>query len=878
MIKQKGGETKKMETRNKKGIVFGIAILITIGVIMSVSAFQDPYGLTGHIYDKDSVAIVGANITFKNTNTTEILYFDSVADGEYAQDALNFPSGYTNGDTIEYTVTYNSNVSWNKTTAPIDTSGGGTSLDIILDQAPTVPTSPTNLGMNLVDHTPTITWTKGTDADSGDTVTTYVYVGTGASPTTEEGHNTETTIDLGSTVTLTDGVTYYYRLRSYDGERWSDYTADDQFRMNSVPTTSSVDVQGAEEIQHITNHTPDITWSYNDPETDTQNKYNVDVRTASGGGGSSMGTSGDVTSAGTTWTYSGSALVDGTTYYARVKTYDSYEWGAYSETSFRMNSEPTVSSVAIDQATVYTNTAITGSGTYADSESDGESGSTYKWFKNGAQIGGETTTSLASSNFKRADEIIFQYTPNDGYEAGTAVNSSTKTISNSLPTVPTTLDLTATIYVGSTLTATGSGSTDTDTGDGDTLTYHYEFKDGAVELQAYSTDDTYVIPESEAHDTITVNCKVHDGVTYSSVKTGNKAVSDTKPTTPTGSSIAAGTKYVGSTLTVTGAGTTDADGDAVTYQYEFRRGSVSGTIVQALSGTNTYTILTADAHDTIYVLVYGRAYSVDSDAYEAENRAVTNSVPVLASIGAKGANDNVQITVDEDATDGDSDTRTYSCNRTDLFSDFSTSTGLGHWTPFYNQTGVYYVDFGVSDGYGGTDNETVTVTVTDVTFDTSLSSGYQILAYIGETNGTAETFGDSVPSWGYAVNRSASGTYYSHANNSGVNNFVTEKGRGYFVSTTATSPFARSRIDDVEYTTNLKSGWEMIGWTNITSATAEVMESDIGAECTFSTAKNMTSGLYETHQHGFGLNNFDVDIGVGYFVFVSGDINWVRGQ
>ena len=763
-----------MKTKNNRTIFgIGIGLVILIGLMVSTSAFQDPYPLTGHIYDKDSVAIVGANITFKNTNTSEIIYFDSAAAGEYAQNALNFPSGYTNGDIIEYTVTYNSNVSWNKTTAPINTTVGATSLDIILDIAPTVPTSPTNLGMNLIDHTPTVTWTKGTDADSGDTVTTYVYVGTGASPTTEEGHNTGTTIDLGSTVTLTDGVTYYCRLRSYDGERWSAYTADD---------------------------------------------------------------------------------------------------------TFRMNSEPTVSSVVIDQATVYTDTAITGSGTYADAETDAESGSTYKWFKNDAEIGGQTTTSLANTHFVRADNIIFQYTPNDGYEAGTAVNSSAKTITNSVPTVPTTLTLNTTIYMDDVLAGTGSGSTDADTGDGDpALIYYYEFKEGVNELQAYSTTSTYTITASEAHDTITVNCKAYDGITYSSVKTETKVVSDTLPTTPTGSSIAAGTKYVGSTLTVTGAGSTDVDG-AVTYQYQFRRTGVSGTIVQALSDTNTYVIQTADAHDTIYVLVYGREYSTNSDAYEAENRVVTNSVPVLASIGAKGVNDNVQLTVDTDATDGDSDTRTYSCNRTDLFSDFSTSTGLGHWTPFYNQSGVYYVDFGVSDGYGGTDNETVTVTVTDVTFDTSLSSGYQILSYVGESNGTAETFGNSVPSSAYIVNRSISGVYYSHTMGGGINNFVTEKGRSYFVSTTATSPFARSRIDDVEYTTNLKSGWEMIGWTNITSVNANTMESDIGAECTYSVAKNMTSGLYESHQHGFSMNNFDVDIGVGYFVLVSGDVDWLRQQ
>ena len=871
---------QEMKT-NKKILSSLIAFVVVCSLITLAAAQQDPYVLNGYVKDKTGSGLVGANITFNNTNTNEQIYYNTCTNGAYSQNALNFPSKYTNGDNITYYVVYNGTDYLNETYYHVinTTAGGGHNANIILDQAPTIPTSPTNLDMNLIDHTPTITWTKGTDADGGDTVTTYVYVGTVTSPTTEEGHNTGTTIDLGSTITLTDGTTYYYRLRSYDGERWSTYTADDQFRMNSLPTTSSVDIQGAQEIQHITDHTPDITWSYNDGESDTQTKYNTTVWTGTGGTGTLMGTSGDVTNAGTTWTYSGSGLTDGTTYYARVKTYDGYEWSAWSETTFRMNSEPTVSSVVIDQATVYTNTAITGSGSYADPESDGESGTTYKWFKNDAEIGGQTTTSLASSNFKRADTIIFQYTPNDGYEAGTAVNSSAKTISNSLPTVPTTLGLTTTIYVGSTLTATGSGSTDADTGDGDTLIYHYEFKEGANELQAYSTDDTYVILVGNAHDTVTVNTKVHDGVTYSSVKTNTKVVSDTEPTTPSGSSIAAGTKYVGSTLTVTGAGTTDADNDAVTYQYQFRRGSVSGTIVQALSDTNTYVIQTADAHDTIYVLVYGRAYSVNSGAYEAENRAVTNSVPVLASIGAKGANDNVEITVDADATDGDSDTRTYSCNRTDLFSDFSTSTGLGHWTPFYNQTGVYYVDFGVNDGYGGTDNETVTVTVTDVTFNTGLFSGYNLLAWIGETNGSANAFADIVPSATYIIQKNeTTGAYDSFDPGiPEVNNFTTITGKGYYAYTTATSPFSRSRIDAVTYNTTLTLKYSIFGWTNITTWSASTIANDIGGNCVYIIQKNETTGMYEAFDPIVPeVNNFNVKTGIGYYTYLTSETIWTR--
>jgi len=878
-----------VKTKNSKIVaLIGVAALMGIGAIIVTSALTTPYSLGGHIYDKASNPIVGANITFTNQRTSEVIYWDSTSGGEYSADAANFPSGYENGDNITYHVIYDgaggytNDTYLNDTWALIDTSNGGTLLDITLDQAPTVPTSPTNLGMNLVDHTPTITWTKGTDADSGDTVTTYVYVGTGASPTTVETSTTSETANLGSTVTLTDGVTYYYRLRSYDGERWSDYTADDQFRMNSVPTTSSVDVQGAQEIQHITDHTPDITWNYGDSEGDTQTKYNATVWTGTGGTGTLMGNSGDVTSAGTTWTYSGSTLVDGSTYYARVRTYDGYEWSAWSEIQFRMNSKPTVSSVEISPGTAYTNTDLTGSGTYSDTEGDTESGTTYKWFKNGSLISGATTTSLASSNFKRGDEIIFQYTPNDGYEAGTPVNSSVKTISNSLPTTPTTLDLTSSIYVGSTLTATGSGSTDADTVDGDTLTYYYEFKDNATELQAYSTNYTYVIPESEAHATITVNCKVYDGVTYSSVKSGNKVVSDTKPTTPSGSSIGGTTSYVGDTLTVTGAGSTDADGDTVTYQYEFRRGGVSGTVVQALNDTNTYTITTADAHDTIYVLVYGRAYGVNSDNYEAESRVVTNSVPVLASIGAKTVDDKVEVSVDADATDGDDDARTYSCNRTDLFSDFSTSTGVGHFTPFYNQSGVYYVDFGVSDGYGGTDNETITVTVNDVTFDTTglSTSAYNILAYVGKENqadSSAEQFGDDIENVDYVVKYN--GTFTTHIMGYTSYNFTVKHGLGYYVyiKSCGSTTYTRSVIDDAPYTTTLTGNdWNLIGWTNTTDTNAEGLGSDIGSNCKYTATLNADGTTFTTHIVGFTSNNFDVTKGKGYYAFVDATTEWER--
>ncbi|MCX6709953.1 MAG: hypothetical protein NTV63_03325 [Candidatus Woesearchaeota archaeon] len=110
----------------------------------------------------------------------------------------------------------------------------------ILNFVPTPPTMTTNLTLRETNHTPNVNWTKGTDPVDGDTITTIVYVGTTASPTAQEGNNTGTGLAIGSTVTLSDGTTYYVKLISWDGYNLSSsYTADDDFQMNALPSTTT---------------------------------------------------------------------------------------------------------------------------------------------------------------------------------------------------------------------------------------------------------------------------------------------------------------------------------------------------------------------------------------------------------------------------------------------------------------------------------------------------------------------------------------------------------------------------------------------------------------------------------------------------------------
>lgn len=126
----------------KNWIILNFVVITLLVLLNLCAALTTPYSLSGHIYDSDGDSIVGANITFTNQNGSEVIYYDSTANGEYQQDAANFASGYYDGDTIQYYVTYNSQN--NTTTANIVVSGGGTSLDIILSAAPTPTPAPSS--------------------------------------------------------------------------------------------------------------------------------------------------------------------------------------------------------------------------------------------------------------------------------------------------------------------------------------------------------------------------------------------------------------------------------------------------------------------------------------------------------------------------------------------------------------------------------------------------------------------------------------------------------------------------------------------------------------------------------------------------------------
>lgn len=134
---------------------------------------------------------------------------------------------------------------------------------------------------------------------------------------------------------------------------------------------------------------------------------------------------------------------------------------------------------------------------------------------------------------------------------------------------------------------------------------------------------------------------------------------------------------------------------------------------------NTYRNESVGAHGYLDIKVY--AYNNTGDTLSSENLTdnVTlpnNAVTISNVTAAYSINESKLLFIDATGTDADSDILTFSCNRTDLFTDFSMVTGAGNWTPGASDSGTYSVDFGVSDGYGSTSNQTTVITVADTKY------------------------------------------------------------------------------------------------------------------------------------------------------------------
>src|SRR5262249_22991264 len=120
--------------------------------------------------------------------------------------------------------------------------------------------------------------------------------------------------------------------------------------------------------------------------------------------------------------------------------------------------------------------------------------------------------------------------------------------------------------------------------------------------------------------------------------------------------------------------------------------------------------------------------------------AVTvNNAPVLTVPGALSAEASQLLQFTISAFDPDGDALSFSASGLPAGAIFTAATQTLSWTPNFSQLGSYTLSFNVTDGYGGFDTKTVTVTVQDTTAPTWGNMPDQTIEVVG-TAGTVVTY------------------------------------------------------------------------------------------------------------------------------------------
>ncbi len=135
------------------------------------------------------------------------------------------------------------------------------------------------------------------------------------------------------------------------------------------------------------------------------------------------------------------------------------------------------------------------------------------------------------------------------------------------------------------------------------------------------------------------------------------------------------------------------------------------------NGTGTFNWTPTFAQAGVYNITF---YAGDGTATDSEIVAVTvnnvNQAPILAAIGPKATDENVNLNFGVSASDPDGTTPALTTSLLPTgasFTDNTNGTGTFNWTPTYSQSGSYNVTFYAGDG-SAIDSEIVTITVNNV--------------------------------------------------------------------------------------------------------------------------------------------------------------------
>ncbi len=140
-----------------------------------------------------------------------------------------------------------------------------------------------------------------------------------------------------------------FEALSSESDRW--YNRDAmldrllEFFAFQVPSESpevSLVTVGPVDVSHITDHTPEISWSFSDPQSSLQERFQIQVGSDGDWLDAEMWDSGPVLSGDESTEYAGLPLLDGDDYWVRVRAQNGSLWSSWNSTVIHLNDVPVV--------------------------------------------------------------------------------------------------------------------------------------------------------------------------------------------------------------------------------------------------------------------------------------------------------------------------------------------------------------------------------------------------------------------------------------------------------------------------------------------------------------------------------------------------------